>query len=169
MGLNSGPVFWSHFFTFLECTSLLLNTQNKHKTGTSKINFFLVSSQGSLKMLHTWRQRQQQYCVECTKQLLFFPTLWRPLQHLAKNLNNFRTQKRACGWHRKLDSKLVETATMETWTIGGTLETDRKRQKQQTQEIQSTPQTTSKAAKSRGNLHKREPDKLKKKKMLWDA
>ena len=62
MGLNSGPVFGPTFSPFLECTSLLFfctkqaqNFQNHN---------FLSASQGSLNMLHTWRQRQQQHFVD---------------------------------------------------------------------------------------------------------
>ena len=45
-------------------------------------------------MLHTW-QRQPPHCVDHE----LFPTLWRPLQHLAKNLDNFEPRKQVCGRH----------------------------------------------------------------------
>ena len=87
--------FWSHFFTLFGmhfiaffCTKQAQNFQNTIS--------FLLASQGSLNMLHTWRQRQQPpHCVDHE----LFPTLWRPLQHLAKNLDNFEPRKQVCGRH----------------------------------------------------------------------
>ena len=71
--------FWSHFFTLFGmhfiaffCTKQAQNFQNT-------ISFW-SASQDSLNMLHTWRQRQPPRCVDYE----LFPTLWRPLQHLAK-------------------------------------------------------------------------------------
>ena len=69
MGLNSGLVFGSTFSPFLESTLLLFfaqNTQNFQNTIS-----LLSASQGSLNMLHTWRQRQPAHCVDYE----LFPTL----------------------------------------------------------------------------------------------
>ena len=165
MGLNSGPVFGPTFSPFWNALHCFLIHKTSAKQALPKSQF--LSCQQPRQPQDAARGDNDSNNIVLTRnKTLLFPTLWRPLQHLAKNLNNFRTQKRACGRHRKFEQqtcqafpkswnetaravKHTKNCCKSVWkirnrngtqTIEGTLKTDRKQtETTKTQEIQSTP------------------------------
>ena len=148
MGPDSGPVFGPTFSPF-GMFSIHKKAQNRH---FQNHNFFLANAAtaASRKMLHTQKQRQRRHCVDNEPNFRYSEAP----PALGKNLDNFWTQKRAYGWHRKFERQLAklqacvenEKPTMETETIqknfGNRQETDRK-----------TNRKKSKTHDTHGNLH----------------
>ena len=84
--------FWSHFFTFLECTSLPLNTQNKRKTGK-----FLSCQQPRQPQDAARGDNDSNKIVLTRNKTLLFPTLYLfggELHHISTETSSgFATRK----------------------------------------------------------------------------
>ena len=103
---NSAPFLAPTFFTFLECTSLLLNTQKSAKQAIPKSQFLSCQrSYGSLKIDAAHAETTTADAIELTMNQTS-DTLEAP-PALGKNLNSW-TQKRAYGRHRKFERQLAK-------------------------------------------------------------